>query len=118
MEPEFEPHCADASISIVVILDREANIKAISKSILDVAGYEPPEVVGQNWFKTFLPEEDHEEIMEVFKEVWEGISLYTGNENPIVTKEGALLLIRWDNYVIKDENGKTLFIVSLGSDIT
>ena len=104
--------------AIVVTLDSNAIITSINEYCTKVTGYAPDEVVGRNWFEVCIPGGDQEEIMEVFHEVWNGTDMYSGNENPIVTKDGTHLLIRWENFLLRDKDGRTQAVMAIGKDIS
>jgi PAS domain S-box-containing protein len=88
---------------IVIALDTQANILTINDTCEKVTGYTANELVGKNWVETLIPEGDRGEIRELIQNIVEG-DLYIGNENPILTREGDQLMIRWTNFRLMDGN--------------
>lgn len=103
---------------IILTLDKDANITLVNDYIEKISGYSRNELIGKNWFKTFIPGEEMKRIMQVFREVWSGTNLNWGNENHIRCKDGSQRLISWQNTRILDNAGKTTSILSIGNDVT
>lgn len=104
--------------ALVVVLDERGVIIHLNAFGERLTGYSSEEVRGRNWFEVFIPEMDQEEIQEMFDEIWSGGDLYSGTENPILTKDGRQLLIRWENFLMRNEDGAPQRIVTIGVDIT
>lgn len=77
------------------------------------------EVIGDNWFKLFIPEKKQEQIKEIHSNICtEGISDFLGYvENEILTKSGKRIMIGWTNIPLKDLNGKICGTCSIGKEI-
>ena len=45
---------------VAVLLDRDAVITYCNPFFLELVGYEEEDVIGREWFATFVPEEDRE----------------------------------------------------------
>ena len=102
---------------IVVELDNNGNVEYINPFFEKIAQFTPEEVVGQNWFRHFIPSDLSSSIETVFQEVLKD----NANEyyiNPIVTKSGKNLTIAWRTCVLKDNAGKAIGVISIGEDIT
>ncbi|MBL7002920.1 MAG: PAS domain S-box protein [Gammaproteobacteria bacterium] len=106
--------------SILVILDRDGNITMLNPAAERQLGYSSSQLIGQNWFKTCLPQpQGYEEVLPYFKSIISGkaknIEYF---ENEILTKEGKTLTVAWQNALLTDNKGNTIGIVSSGMDIT
>jgi PAS domain S-box-containing protein len=105
-----------AGVTIVVI-DREDKVLLINKKGCDMLGYREEEIVGKNWFESFIPGRIKEEIRNVSGQLLAaGKSEYY--ENPVLTRTGEERLIAWHNIVLKDEKGHVSGHLSSGEDIT
>ena len=83
------------------------------------SGYEEEEIIGQNWFDSFIPERMRGEVKAVFKDLMEGkIELTEYFENPIVARKGEERMIAWHNTLLRDDNGRITATLSSGEDIT
>lgn len=104
---------------IIVVLNIDQTIALINKSGCRLLGYAEREVIGKNWFDTFIPERISNEAKAVFSNLitgtLEGIDIY---ENPILSASGEERLIRWQNSLLRDEHGRITGTLSAGEDIT
>jgi len=116
---DFLKTIIETSSSIVVGLDPHGKIKLVNHALEEMTGYRKKEILGKNWFDTFLPEDTKKEIKRVFADLVEGKwKMAKHQENPILTKSGEERIIFWSNNIIKDEKGRTEMVVSIGSDVT
>ncbi|MBI2843125.1 MAG: PAS domain S-box protein [Armatimonadetes bacterium] len=92
---------------IIVAIDAKERVTLINKKGAEVLGYTEPEIIGKNWFDSFIPERMREDIRSVFRKLMAGdIEPVEYFENPVVTKSGEERLIAWHNAVIRDEGGE------------
>jgi PAS domain S-box-containing protein len=117
-EKEFNENIVQTANAVIVTLDVNANITEFNNYAERLTGYSREEVIGQNWIDLFIPSEDREYIPQVFQKVYHGKELFWGHENPIVCKDGSLKLISWQNSLLKDDEGRTIAVLSIGVDIT
>jgi len=103
---------------IGVMLDREGNITFCNRSLLALTGWSPEEVLQQNWFDLFLPEEVREDVKNVFRTNLNDAGGYRSYENPIVTKSGEQRLISWTNTALRDNQGNVVGVAAVGNDVT
>ncbi|MFH0822521.1 MAG: PAS domain S-box protein, partial [Pseudomonadota bacterium] len=104
---------------MIVVIDSEQNAVLANKKACAVLGWDEDEVVGRNWFDTFLPEPGRETVKEAFTDAMAGkIELSEYYENPVLTKQGEERLIAWHNSVLRDPEGRSVGTLSSGEDIT
>ncbi|MGA8180228.1 MAG: PAS domain S-box protein [Desulfobacterales bacterium] len=104
---------------IAVSLDNQGNISFCNDYLLNLTGWKRKEVLGKNWFMTFLPPEISGEIKQsVFLKAIRTGKFPAHYQNDIVTKEKARRLINWNNTIVLDSQGNILGITSIGEDIT
>ena len=113
----FTDNLIETSQVIVLILDNEGHILRFNHFMESVSGFSLNEVKGKDWFTTFLPKGDEDQIRKVFKKALEEKNVFV-NINPIITKTGHELLIEWNNKVLRDSDGNIIGILSMGQDIT
>jgi PAS domain S-box-containing protein len=114
---DFAQRLIETAQTIILVMDKDANIITFNPYFEKLSGYRLNEVKGKNWFDTFLPEEDRQKIKEVFQKAIGNLNI-DGNINPIVTKDGSLRQIEWCARTLKDSQGKIIGILSTGQDIT
>ncbi|HWS48718.1 MAG TPA: CHASE4 domain-containing protein [Candidatus Methanoperedens sp.] len=105
--------------ALVVTIGIDGEVLLINKKGLEMLGYQKDEVVGKNWFQTFIPQESRGETYKLFSELSvENLIENSESENEVLTKDNRKLLIMWRNTVIKGSDGKVISTLSLGEDIT
>ena len=115
---EFSETIIDLANVIILTLDVHGNIQTFNRFAERLTGYTRQEVVGKNWFTTFIPENNRQEIPIVFKKVLQGLQELPTYENAILCKNKEERLIRWQNTVLENVEGKQVGILSIGQDIT
>jgi len=116
-EKDFSESLIDTAQVIILVLDTEGRIIRFNPYMEDLCGYKLDEVQGRDWFSTFLPEEDHDRISELFRTCVSDVKTQ-GNINPIVSKDGRKIVVEWYDNTLKDADGKTIGILVIGQDIT
>lgn len=102
---------------ISVLLDADGKITFCNDFFLKITGYQRDEIIGQDWFTRFVPETRPDVREKFLQRVSEG-QIPPFLENPIRTKDGGLLLIRFSNTILRDDHGQIIGITSIGEDIT
>ncbi|MCF8067446.1 MAG: PAS domain S-box protein [Desulfobacterales bacterium] len=105
---------------IGISLNINAEITFANERFLTITGWEKHEVVGQNWFDMFIPENIREKVKNIFHSVVRqkttlGFSTF---ENEIVGKSGEIYNIAWSNVLTKNTKGDVIDVTSLGVDLT
>jgi PAS domain S-box-containing protein len=104
---------------IIVIIDSDQKVRLINKKGCGILGYEEKEIVGENWFDTFIPKRKRDEVKTAFKKLMDGeIKPVEYFENPILTKDKEERIIAWHNIFLRDEDSKIIATLSSGEDIT
>ncbi len=104
---------------MLISLDRNQKVTVINTKGCEILGAPREDILGKNWFDTFLPEENLIEVKEVFDQIISGdIEPVKYFENPIVRKDGEIRIIAWHNSVLHNESGEIIGLFSSGEDIT
>ncbi|HRY28896.1 MAG TPA: PAS domain S-box protein [Elusimicrobiota bacterium] len=102
---------------IIVILDEDGFIRYVNPFFCESTGYARKEVDGQSWFEKFLPDENIETVMGVFRDVL-AKEEYVHFDNTIIRKDGTKMFVSWTNSVLREKDGKSRGTLSLGMDIS
>ena len=113
---DYADRLIETSNAIVLVLDRQANIRTFNRAAEEITGYARDEVIGRNW-EMFLPREAFPEPWDAFAELVES-GFHERYENLIVTKSGAHRMILWRNSQLLDGEGEVAGTVSFGVDVT
>ncbi len=105
---------------IGISINPRAEITFVNEHFLALTGWKENEVLGQNWFDLFIPENVREDVRTVFHAVMGqkdtlGFSNY---ENEILGKSGQIFNVAWSNVLTKDAEGYVVDVTCLGVDLT
>ncbi|EDZ63197.1 diguanylate cyclase/phosphodiesterase with PAS/PAC sensor(s) [Sulfurimonas gotlandica GD1] len=120
IEKERARQYLDITGTMIVALDRDANVVLANKETCKALGYKSEnDLLGKNWFKESLPDSVYETVKELFQDIIGGnIMPYKTYENELLFIDGKSRLIEWNNEHIKDINGNIIGVLSSGRDIT
>jgi PAS domain S-box-containing protein len=116
-ERDFVRSLIETAQAIVLVLDPEGRIVQFNPYMEQISGYQPREVKGKDWLTTFLPKRDHHRMRQVFRAAVSNVVKH-GHIYPIVTKDGQERVIDWYSKPLKDPEGRTTGLLSIGLDIT
>ncbi len=109
----------DVAGVMFVLIDKEGKVTLVNKKGCEILRYKESEIIGNNWFDTFLPEQNKEKIKEIFYQLMtKGIKPVEYFENPVLTKDGEERLIAWHNTILRDSLDNIIGTLSSGEDIT
>lgn len=100
-----------------VMLDVDARITYCNEYLLRIGGWRREEVIGRDWFETFMPRE-HGDMKPVFDALLLGQPEARHREHEIVTRTGEKRLFRWNNSVLRSVSGDVIGTASIGEDIS
>lgn len=104
---------------IFLALNKQGEIELINPKGCRILGYEVEELLGKNWFEICLPERIRKKVFSVFNRLMAGeIESIEYFENEVVTRSGAVRIIRWHNTFLKDDRGRTIGTFGSGEDVT
>lgn len=113
---DFAENLIGTANAIVVVLDKNGNIREFNKAAEKITGYSLTDLKGKSWFETIVPQDRFPEVWSEFEKLAEG-GLSKNFENPILTKDGRERYIVWQNNELIF-NGEIRGSVSFGIDIT
>lgn len=118
-EKERAQQYLDIAGGMFVAIDNKGRVTMVNHRACEVLGYNENEIVGKDWFETFIPEHCREEVREVARKMLAGyIDEVEYYENPVLTASGEERLIEWHNTYISNEDGHIVGHLSSGKDIT
>jgi len=116
-ERNFSTSLIENVPAIIVTLNKKGEIVLFNHYIETLTGYSSNEVIGKDWFSTFLPKEHAEETKKVFIQAFDDIQTIA-HVNPILAKDGTQRVIEWYDKTLKDEENNTIALLSFGLDIS
>ena len=104
---------------MLLVVAADQSVAMINRKGQQVLGCSAGEIVGRNWFDTFVPARDRDRARDSFFQLMAGkIKPVENFENPIVTKAGKERTIAWHNSLLSDESGNIIGVLASGEDIT
>ena len=120
-ESEYERrfrHTTENMTLAAIALDRDGLITFCNNYFLQLTGWRRDQVVGHNWLQHLTPETQQQEIQQILASMDQPSSFPTRYECQVLTKEGELRLIDWNNTLSYDSQGQAIGVISIGADIT
>ncbi|MBU2649399.1 MAG: PAS domain S-box protein [Bacteroidetes bacterium] len=118
-EKEYVQMLLDVAGVILVTLDEKGRITLMNKKGLEILGYEERELIGKSWFEKCIPKDERKEVKEVFGKIINGnIGPVKYHENKVLTKNGSIRIIAWQNTILKNAAGEITGTLSSGQDIS
>jgi len=119
IDPELSQKYLDVVRVIIVAIDADQKVSLINKKGCELLGCQESEIVGKNWFKTFIPKGTRSQVKDAFAKLMAGeVEVVENFESPVLTKDGQEKVIAWHNTVLNDQDGRIIGSLSSGEDIT
>jgi PAS domain S-box-containing protein len=116
-ERDFAESLIETAQVIVLVLDSRGCIVRFNRFMEKLSGYCLEEVRGQDWFNTFLPEQDRERLRQAFQRTVSDTQTIT-QASCIITHAGQQRLIEWYDRTLKGVDGQVMGVLAIGHDIT
>lgn len=118
-EKEQAQKYLDIAGTVLVALDADEAVTMINKAGCKLLGYGEKEILGRNWFDSFIPTSQREIVRGAFQELLVGeIARAEFIENGVLCHDGRERLITWHKTLIRDADGNIIGTLSSGEDIT
>ena len=109
----------DVAEVIFMAIDADQKVSLINRKGCEVLGYTQEDIVGKDFFDSFVPEEGRSEIRTTFEKMIAGkLKLLESFDTPVLTKNGDIRIISWHSTALKDEAGNIIGTLSSGNDVT
>lgn len=109
----------DTAGVMMIALDADGSVTLVNERACELLGLEEAEIVGKDWFDTFVPKTDRRETRAGFDRLMSGdVEAVEDFENPILTADGEKRIIKWYNTVRRTDEGDIIGTLSSGTDIT
>lgn len=109
----------DIAETVIIAVNAGQKITLINKKGSELLGYPKKDILGKNWFDTFIPEKRRQEIKGIYLQLLSGnLEPFEHFETPVLTRSGEERIIRWHNSILKDNESRIVGILSSGEDIT
>jgi PAS domain S-box-containing protein len=113
----FAAALAETTQSLVCVLDREGRILSFNDACERATGFAAADVIGRDARDFVIPPEEVQAFNEVLAGVWETVSP-SPQVGHWVTRTGDRRLVAWSNKPVVGSDGKPVYLVTSGLDIT
>ncbi len=104
---------------VFLALDDEGRVERINRRGCEILAAPEHEIVGQDWFATFIPERERDKVRGWYDDLMAGrIELCEHGKNAVVSATGEERLVEWSNALLRDRDGRITGTLSSGLDIT
>ena len=115
-EKAWAENLLSIATSIIVVIDLDGRVTLVNRAGCELLGREASEIVGLDWFATFIPQDESMAVDAARRELMAG---KTGTfVNWVVGRGGERRLIAWNNTIVRDDDGTITHMLSSGQDIT
>ena len=106
--------------TIMLALDKNANITMLNKKGCEVLGVTEASILGQSWFKQpFLPKEIHAKFKQFHSEfIAEKIDLSEPIDHTLTTANNEVKMFTWSNTLLRNDKDEVIGSLSSAIDIT
>ena len=116
---DMAQHFLEISEAIILSLDLEGRVRLLNKTGQEILGYSEQEILGKNWIETVVPAEHRAEVLRDFNDlITSGTTKVMRFENEVLTQSGERIYVRWNDTLVRDEQGNVVAILSSGIDLT
>ena len=104
---------------LFIVLDKDQNLTLANTKTCTVLGYRKNELLGKNWFDSFIPAKEERDSKQAFNNTMIGMQpVQEYFEGIIVDRYNQEHLIGWHNSVIRDNRNNIIAVIRSGIDIT
>jgi len=105
--------------TMLIVIKSDQVVEQINKKGCEIIGSSKEEIVGKNWFDSFVPSRTRETLKNSFNRLMSGkIKPEEHRENIILNSKGEERIIAWFQAILRKENGKIIAVLNSGQDIT
>ncbi len=103
---------------VIVALDDRGRVTFVNRRGVELLGCTEREIVGKNWFESFIPERVRDDLKGVYAQLMRGdIEPVERYENPVLVGNGEEKILSWRNTVLRDGD-RIVGTLSSGEDVT
>ncbi|MBP1908866.1 DUF835 domain-containing protein [Methanolobus bombayensis] len=104
---------------MLFVLDENGIVKVINRKGCEILGYPEDEILGSDWFESYVPELFRESARKGFEKLFSTSAEYVGYfEIPFLNSNKQKRIMSWNNIVLYDSEGNRNGLLVSGEDIT
>lgn len=104
---------------MIIALNKQGNITLVNRKTCEVLGYGEESILGKNWFKNFVCENDRELAIDLYLQSMNNkADVAEKLQYHVVCKDGKRRVILWRQAYVYDDVKSITGLISSGEDIT
>ena len=109
----------DVAAVIFILINTQGEVVLVNKKGCEVLGAGVDKIIGKKWVDEFVPENKRKSVKSIINKMLQGeLNELEYFENPVLTADKQERLVAWHNSLLYDDNGKVIYLISSGEDIT
>ncbi|WP_022949095.1 SpoIIE family protein phosphatase [Methylohalobius crimeensis] len=109
---DFTTAVLNTAQALIAITDRSGKIQLINECAQSESGWMEEEVVGQNFFEHFIPEEKRSFFQNELQKLLTGEILESVVETPFLIRSGESLAVIWHSSILIGEDNQPLLLMT------
>jgi len=109
----------DLAAAIFMALDADGHVSMINRRGCEILEGTEQEILGTNWFETFVPPGGRQMTRTIFDRLMAGdCDSSESHENDVITLKGNTRIVSWQNTPLRDGEARIIGSLSSGMDVT
>ncbi len=115
-ERDYTTRIIERTPALVVGLGLDGTTRFVNPAVERTTGYSAQDLIGREWWRTVLPEEEYIQTEPLFRAMQEGPVL--NHEISLTAKNGQKRIVSWSNIQRFNEVGQLTENIGFGTDVT
>ncbi len=115
-ERDYTMRIIERTPALVVGLGLDGTTRFVNPAVVRTTGFHSADLIGKNWWRTVLPEEDFEQTKVLFEAMQKGPVL--NHEMVLTTRNNEKCIVSWSNIQRFGEQGQLEENIGFGTDVT
>lgn len=115
-ERDYTARIIERTPALVVGMGLDGATRFVNPAVERTTGYTAQELIGREWWRTVLPEEEYGQTESLFQAMQNGPVI--NHEISLTTKKGQKRVVSWSNIQRFDEMGQLTENIGFGTDVT
>jgi PAS domain S-box-containing protein len=103
---------------LIALVRKDEIVVDINQKGCELLEFPKDEIVGKNWFDSFIPQSIREEMRRSFHQLLNGTYHKGHSEKQVLTKSGQERILGWHNLPVENEKSGFIGVILSGQDIT
>ena len=118
-EKEWSAEFFELAGVMLLVLAPDGRVLHVNQAGVEILGQARDEILGRNWFESFVPERMRADVRAVCEKVTDGAADAPERyENPVCRADGSERWMAWRKQALRDAAGRIIATLAAGEDVT